>query len=348
MVQGLDGLLAYQDGDNKEEHDSRLKLGLNCLAQRNVCINATGCKFRVKKMGLSVLKSTQYVTIQIQSPWSHWCEWSHQGCSHGYSWFMINFATSPHPLFPAQSSDEWRWTDEIVCRSLIRDVGDRSTLGVSAPDKPTMPVADAPGVGIGAVLEREGCPFICTSSPLNAAESGYSQTQKEAFVLFWAIVHEHQALQFLFNPTGSVAKSGNVIIQRCFDAVQLRLSTSTLQGDPSSRFHGCPGPTCVSSSNVTTPQSNRPLGRDGNQRWSENTLSFLRTSERVQWATWQSTTTWCFEEEFHYRWDPANACHEQRVPVLFNWIEMLSRSLDVNHCIQPRKRRDVFRKSFWM
>ncbi|VDP83623.1 unnamed protein product [Echinostoma caproni] len=81
---------------------------------------------------------------------------------------------------------------------------------------------------IGAVLKQEGCPVICISRLLNAAEKGYLQTQKEALAVFWAvrrlyeylfglrftIFTDHQALQFLFNPNKSIAKSIAAMLQR--------------------------------------------------------------------------------------------------------------------------------------
>ena len=42
-------------------------------------------------------------------------------------------------------------------------------------------------MGIGAVLEQEGGPVICVSRKLTVTEQGYSQTQQEALVVFWAV-----------------------------------------------------------------------------------------------------------------------------------------------------------------
>ncbi|VDP83173.1 unnamed protein product [Echinostoma caproni] len=60
--------------------------------------------------------------------------------------------------------------------------------------KPNTFLTHASNVGIGAVLEQEGCPVICISRLLNAAENGYSQTQREALAVFWAVQRLHKYL----------------------------------------------------------------------------------------------------------------------------------------------------------
>uniref|UniRef100_A0A183BGN1 RT_RNaseH domain-containing protein n=1 Tax=Echinostoma caproni TaxID=27848 RepID=A0A183BGN1_9TREM len=127
-------------------------------------------------------------------------------------------------------SDAWDCSVECedILRGLIRCVTDRPVIAPFSPSKPTTLITNASDVGIGAVLEQEDCPVICISRLLNAAEKGYSQTQKEASALFWAvrrlhkylfglpftIITDHQALQFLFNPNKSITKSTAAMLQR--------------------------------------------------------------------------------------------------------------------------------------
>ncbi|CAH8457924.1 unnamed protein product [Schistosoma rodhaini] len=82
--------------------------------------------------------------------------------------------------------------------------------------------------GIGAVLEQEGRPVICVSRKLSVAEQGYSQTQREALAVFWAvkrlhkylfgkkftIVTDHEALKFIYHPDKSLARSSAAMVQR--------------------------------------------------------------------------------------------------------------------------------------
>ncbi|VDP71853.1 unnamed protein product [Echinostoma caproni] len=77
-------------------------------------------------------------------------------------------------------------------------------------------------------MEQNGHPVLCISRKLTAAECGYSQTQQEALAVYWAvtrmqkyiysthftIVSEHEALQFIYNPQRSMAKSSAAMVQR--------------------------------------------------------------------------------------------------------------------------------------
>ncbi|VDP66514.1 unnamed protein product [Echinostoma caproni] len=49
-------------------------------------------------------------------------------------------------------------------------------------------------VDIGAILEQNGCPIVCIFRLLNNSERGYSQTQKEALAVYWAVRRLHKYL----------------------------------------------------------------------------------------------------------------------------------------------------------
>lgn len=55
-------------------------------------------------------------------------------------------------------------------------------------------VVDASEYALGAVLEQQGHPVLCISRRLSKAEIHYSQTQKEALAIFWAVRHLHKYL----------------------------------------------------------------------------------------------------------------------------------------------------------
>lgn len=117
-------------------------------------------------------------------------------CLQYHSRFTLNFATKSQTMPSAQSSDEWRWTDEcdrILCR-LIIDIGDRPKLTPFVPKKSTVLATDASEVRIGAVLGQEGSPVSHISRLLNSAERGHSQTQKEALTSFWLVRRPHNYL----------------------------------------------------------------------------------------------------------------------------------------------------------
>ena len=55
-------------------------------------------------------------------------------------------------------------------------------------------ITNASPIGIGAAIEQDGRPVIFIARVLNRAEQGYSQTQKEAFVIGWAVKRVHNYL----------------------------------------------------------------------------------------------------------------------------------------------------------
>ncbi|VDP93131.1 unnamed protein product [Echinostoma caproni] len=109
------------------------------------------------------------------------------GCLQYYSRFILNFATKAQPLFAAQSNTEWKWT-------IIQIITDRPALTPFSPTKHPTLVTGASDIGFGAVLEQDGCPIVCISRLLNTAERGYSQTQKEALAVHWAVRRPHKYL----------------------------------------------------------------------------------------------------------------------------------------------------------
>ncbi|VDP89353.1 unnamed protein product [Echinostoma caproni] len=204
VIEELDGVLAYQDdvlifGLNKKEHDARFTQLLERFAAKNVAIKPFKCVFGVSELeflGFAVDSRgyrpdpTRFKPLtNIESPKDQTHLRSVMGCLQYYSRFIPNFATRAQPLFCAQCSDAWEWSVECedILRGLIRCVTDWLVLAPFSPSKPTTLIIDASDVGIGAVLEQEGCPVIFISHLLNAAEKGYSQTQKEALAVFWAV-----------------------------------------------------------------------------------------------------------------------------------------------------------------
>lgn len=115
-----------------------------------------------------------------------------------------------------------------------------------------------------------------------------NRLHKYIFGLRVLIVTDHQALQFLFNPNKSVAKSTVTMIERW--SIASRHTTTTLSIDrakrsnkptyfpgtqiflrqdsaiSSHRVHWCRETTCINSQNVTNLQLRRQLRKDNNQR----------------------------------------------------------------------------------
>ncbi|KER28597.1 hypothetical protein T265_04640 [Opisthorchis viverrini] len=100
--------------------------------------------------------------------------------------------------------------------------------GVGAPLYAAALLFDASPTGLGVILEQNGRPVICASRRLTQAAQGYSQTQREALVVYWGvgrlhkyhfgepftIVTDHEALKFVYHPMKSLAKSSAAMVQR--------------------------------------------------------------------------------------------------------------------------------------
>ncbi|MBM6549447.1 RNase H-like domain-containing protein, partial [Streptococcus dysgalactiae] len=209
-------------GANKAEYDHRAIRLLERFAAMNVFITSSKCVFgstELEFLGFTIdakgyrPNPTRFrPLIGMESPKDQHQLRSIMGYLQYYSRFIPNFATKAHPLFAAQSSAKWEWNDccEQTLRDIIRMITDRPLLASFPPSKRTTLVTDASDVGIGAVLEQDGCPIVCISRLLNTAEKGYSQTQKEALAVYWAvrrlhkylfglrftIVTDHQAVQY--------------------------------------------------------------------------------------------------------------------------------------------------------
>lgn len=118
-------------------------------------------------------------------------------------------------------NNEFVWTTEKrETFNRIKELMCRNTaLGYYNPDDDTIVVADASPVGLGAVLIQEnssGPRIICyASKSLSITERKYSQMEKEALGLVWAverfhlylhgkefvIITDHKTLETIFSPT---------------------------------------------------------------------------------------------------------------------------------------------------
>ncbi|VDP94247.1 unnamed protein product [Echinostoma caproni] len=168
---------------------------LERFAARNVAIRPSKCVFGVSEvefLGFTVDSRgyhpdpTRFKPLtNIESPKDQTHLRSVMGCLQYYARFIPNFATRAPPLFRAQCSDAWEWSveREDILRGLLRCVTDRPVLALVSPSKPTTLIPDASDIGIGAVLEHEGCPVIFISRLLDAAEEDTHKLKKKRFCI---------------------------------------------------------------------------------------------------------------------------------------------------------------------
>lgn len=245
ITAGLRGVAVYQDdiivhGANPGEHDERLCALLEKFHSYNVAINPEKCTFRAETFScLGYLVNADgfkpdperfSLLSDAASPKTLDELRSLMGSLQYYSRFIPSFARKAESLFSIISSNQFIWTDEHehTLRSLLQFLATDAVLRPFSPQLKSTVITDASPTGIGAVLEQEGHPVLCISRRLSPAERGYSQTQREALAVYWAvtrlhkylfgclftIISDHSALQYIYHPDKSLAKTSAAMVQR--------------------------------------------------------------------------------------------------------------------------------------
>ena len=265
VIQGLDGVKAYQDdllvfASTQSEHDRRLLQLLKRLDEFNVKINAKKSCFNVKEVhylghvinekGISPDKDKITAVADAPKPTNHKELRSFLGFLQYYSKFVPHFSSKAEPLFQlsTQSDFEWNKLHDACFNGLVEEVVNGITLQSYNPNSSSRVIVDASEVGLGAILEQNDLPILCISRRLNKAERGYSQTQKEALAIKWAvtrlhkylfgclftIVTDHKALEYLFCPSRAAPKATSNMLQRW--ALDLSAYNYTIEHKPGKRI----------------------------------------------------------------------------------------------------------------
>ena len=244
LLSGLSNTRAYQDdiivyGKSKQEHDKHLLRLLQTLNEANVRINAKKSEIGVKKLkylgyiingeGISADKERVKALSLAPKPSSAEQLRSFLGFAQYYSKFVPNFSNLTITLYDLLSKD-FTWTAEAdkAYKSVIKALTDSIILTSFQLGAPTDLIVDASQYAIGAMLEQNGKPITCISRKLTPAESHYSQTQKEALAIHWAvtrlhkflfgnpfrIITDHRALEYIFNPDSAINKTTCSMLQR--------------------------------------------------------------------------------------------------------------------------------------
>lgn len=245
ITKGLDGIETYQDdiivhAADKATHDSRLLSLLKRFFEFNVAINPGKCNFSVSSFSCLgyIVDSSGFKPdanrlaplVNAPSPTNLQELRSILGALQYYSRFIPNFAHYASCLFDVVSANQFSWSPnhEATLRSLLSHLQTSAVLKPFSTKDHSTVITDASPTGIGAILEQCGRPVICISRRLSKTERGYSQTQREALAVYWAvkrlhkylfgltftIATDHEALKFLYHPTKSLAKSSAAMVQR--------------------------------------------------------------------------------------------------------------------------------------
>ena len=214
VLQGIDGVLVYLDdilitGSTEQEHLARLDLVLERLEAHGLRLKVSKCAFlqqRVEYLGHMIDSNGLHPTPSKVHAISHAAVpknvselRSFLGMLQYYSWFIPNLSTILKPLHDLLQADvQWKWTPE--CQAAFTEA--RQAL-VSAKvlthydvNKPLTLAADASPYGVGAVLSHtmdngEERPVVFASRTLTKTEQNYSQLEKEALALIFAVRKFH-------------------------------------------------------------------------------------------------------------------------------------------------------------
>ena len=243
ILNSLPGARAYQDdiiihGSSKEEHDRNLLQVLNTLNKHNVAINANKSQFNVKQLKyLGYIINREGITADIErikalqlapKPQSPEQLRSFLGLVQFYSRFIPNFSALTQPLYELLQDFQWNSEADKHYDKVLHALINGKVLTSYKLGAPTCLIVDASEHALGAVLEQNGKPVTCISRKLSTTELHYSQTQKEALAVHWAvrrlhkflfgipftIITDHRALEFIFNPNRSHNKATSNMLQR--------------------------------------------------------------------------------------------------------------------------------------
>ena len=249
VLRGIPGVCVFFDdilvsGSNASEHEERLCEVLKRLQDAGLKLHPTKCFFgvdQVQYLGYTIdatgLKPTQEKLEAIQcapEPKDITQLRSYLGMLNFYRKFLVNAAVVLEPLNDLLRKDvPWKWTlghSQAFQRSksLLLD----ACLIHFDPTLPIVVSADSSKYGLGAVLcqKKDGAelPVVFASRTLNPAERNYSQTEKEALALVFALkrfhhylwghkfslITDHKPLIGLFNPNKPIPEMASGRIQR--------------------------------------------------------------------------------------------------------------------------------------
>ena len=230
-LEGLDGVRNISDdiivfGRNQEEHDKRLEKLFIRLKERNLTLNKSKCEFNKDKLefyghifsaeGISADPKKISAIRNTAVPKDVGEVRSFLAMTNYVGRFIPNYSTVTEPLRRLTKQDaKWEWkTEQQQSFDKLKSelVADR-VMSYFDPNKETMLIVDASPVGLAALLTQNGKIIAYASRALTEVETRYSQTEKEALAIVWAIEHfhlylfghsftlvsDHQPLETIFN-----------------------------------------------------------------------------------------------------------------------------------------------------
>ena len=243
LLMGLKGVFIHLDDvllatSSDKEHETTLAEILRRLKTANLPVNETKSVYNrtsVYHLGYLIEKNTIKpdpekieVLLNVKEPKD--CKEIQRflGAVGFYSKFIPQFADLAQPLREVMLSDEFTWGAEqrASFEGLKTTLGDGVLRAFNPADDIELE-SDASPFAVGAVLSQRGRPVLYISKTLSAAERNYSQLDREALGIVYAvkrlhkylygrhftIVTDHKPLEYIFKPAGvkSAHANGRVI-----------------------------------------------------------------------------------------------------------------------------------------
>ena len=251
LLNGIPGVLCYLDdilvcGSTESEHLERLKLVLAKIQDAGLCLRLDKCSFRVKQVsylgyvidafGIHPAKDKVKAIVEAPIPKDKKQLQSYLGIFNFYRRFIPNCSTMLEPLnILLRDGVEWKWTEEQneAFKTSKTSLLNSSALVHFDTQLPITIISDSSAYGVGAVLchsvSGQERPVTFASRTLNKAERNYSQLEKEALAIVFAlkkfhnyvwgqpsikVVTDHKPLLGLFSPDKPIPAMASGRIQR--------------------------------------------------------------------------------------------------------------------------------------
>ncbi|XP_071510902.1 uncharacterized protein [Diadema antillarum] len=213
--QDLPGVLNISDdllvfGRSQAEHDARLDAVIQRLRKVNLTLNPAKCVFSTDRVvyfghvftanGISPDPRKVDAINAVTEPQNVSEVRSFLGMVTYCARFIPDLASISAPLRQLTKADvPWSWgPSQTSAFNRIKElVSKHCTMGYFNPANPTEVIVDAGPLGLGAILVQHDSrtqsviPIALASRSLTPTEQRYSQTEREALAITWAVRHFH-------------------------------------------------------------------------------------------------------------------------------------------------------------
>ena len=166
------------------------------------------------------------------------------GLMNFFGRMLPDFASRIKPLNALRKKDaKFNWEERHQCtlKDLIEDLTKPPVLKRYSINREATLTTDASEGQIGACLTQEGFPIMFISRTLSSAERNYSNIEKEALAIFWAVtrlrrlllgrrftlITDHKPLECLFGPKQPLPKVASARVTRW--AIELSRTWRTIE-----------------------------------------------------------------------------------------------------------------------